>query len=307
MKIKETISNTVNENGECNPNTLWEVIKGNIRNETIKYSTHKIRENKKEELKIQNEIDVLQNKLNKAGISNKNIETITYDIDILKDKLNNIESTKINGILIRSRAEHIEYNEKNTKYFSNLEKHKAQSKTIYTLVENGEEIKEGKDILKIARNYFQKLYTKQNNNKNKIIFNTDPINKLNDAEKNKIEGKLNEHECYTALQDMENNKSPGSDGLSVEFYKWFWNDLKIYLISSINYSFENSNLTYLQKQGIITLLPKHGKDQKNISNWRPISLLNVDHKISTKAIANRIKTVLPNLITNNQTGLLLKL
>ena len=40
-KIKQTISNTVNENKECNPNTLWEVIKGNMRNETIKYSTLK--------------------------------------------------------------------------------------------------------------------------------------------------------------------------------------------------------------------------------------------------------------------------
>ena len=61
---------------------------------------------------------------------------------------------------------------------------------------------------------------------------------------------------------MENNKSPGSDGLSVEFYKCSWNDLKIHLISSINYSFENSNITDFQKQGIITLLPKHGKDLK---------------------------------------------
>ena len=58
---------------------------------------------------------------------------------------------------------------------------------------------------------------------------------------------------------MENNKSPGTDGLSVKFYKCFWNDLKINFISSINFSFENSNLTDLQKQGIITLLPKHGK------------------------------------------------
>ena len=57
--------------------------------------------------------DVLQNKLNKAGISNENIETVTNDMDILKDKVNNIETTTINGILIRSRAEHIEYNEIN--------------------------------------------------------------------------------------------------------------------------------------------------------------------------------------------------
>jgi len=43
----------------------------------------------------------------------------------------NKDSTKINGILIKTRAEHIEKNKRNTKYFSNLEQHKTQSKTIY--------------------------------------------------------------------------------------------------------------------------------------------------------------------------------
>jgi len=40
-KIKQTINNTVNENKEWNPNSVWKVIKGNIRNETIKYSSLK--------------------------------------------------------------------------------------------------------------------------------------------------------------------------------------------------------------------------------------------------------------------------
>ena len=58
---------------------------------------------------------------------------------------------------------------------------------------------------------------------------------------------------------MKNNKSPGSDGITTEFYKIFWNDIKTYLINSLNYSLQNSELTDLQKQGIITLLPKSGK------------------------------------------------
>ena len=39
-----------------------------------------------------------------------------------------------------------------------------------------------------------------------------------------------------------------------------------------------------------------------MENWRPISRLNVDYKIATKAIANRVKKVLPKLIHNSQTG-----
>jgi len=101
---------------------------------------------------------------------------------------------------------------------------------------------------------------------------------------------------------MANNKSPGSDGLTVEFYKIFWSTLKEHYIKSINYSFENGELTALQKQGIITLIPKSDKDLDYISNWRPISLLNIDYKVATKAIANRIKKVLPLIISFDQTG-----
>ena len=49
-------------------------------------------------------------------------------------------------------------------------------------------------------------------------------------------------------------------------------------------------------------LKKKGKDRSLLENWRPISLVNVDTKIMTKAIATRIKNVLPDIIHCDQTG-----
>ena len=86
---------------------------------------------------------------------------------------------------------------------------------------------------------------------------------------------------------MKNKKSPGSDGITVEFYKLFWNDVKEFYINSINYSFQTGSLADLQKQSIITLLSKQNKDITSLENWRPISQLNVDYKIATKAIGKR--------------------
>ena len=80
--------------------------------------------------------------------------------------------------------------------------------------------------------------------------------------------------------------------------------LKEFYLKSINFSYVNGSLTQLQKQGIINLIPKKDKDLSNLNNWRPISLLNVDYKIATKAIANRIKDVLQTLIHGSQTGFL---
>ena len=79
-------------------------------------------------------------------------------------------------------------------------------------------------------------------------------------------------------------------------------EIKEYYLKSINFSFQNKELRELQKQGIITLLPKTGKDISVLENWRTISLLNVDNKIATKVIANRMKNVLPKLIPESQIG-----
>ena len=57
-----------------------------------------------------------------------------------------------------------------------------------------------------------------------------------------------------------------------------------------------------QKQAVITLIEKKGKDRSFLENWRPISLVNVDAKIMSKVLATRIKNVLPDIIHHNQSG-----
>ena len=57
-----------------------------------------------------------------------------------------------------------------------------------------------------------------------------------------------------------------------------------------------------QRRGIISLIPKKGKDKTILENLRPISLLNVDYKILTKVVANRIEKTKPILINPDQTG-----
>ena len=165
------------------------------------------------------------------------------------------------------------------------------------------ELNDRKEILNEVRSFYEKMYTEQIVDEEKMNQMINNISvKLNVEEKNDIEGPLTEYECACALRNMNNNKSPGSDGITTEFYKIFWNDIKSFYIKSLNYSFENGSLTTLQKQGIISLLPKKDKNLDDLKNWRPLTLLNTDYKIATKAIANRIKKYLPNLIDCSQTG-----
>jgi hypothetical protein len=101
---------------------------------------------------------------------------------------------------------------------------------------------------------------------------------------------------------MKNGKSPGNDGFPVEFYKIFWHDIKQILLACFSCSYMEGHLTVSQRQGVLTLLPKPGKDTRLLKNWRPISLLNTDYKILSACIANKIKPHLPKLINRDQTG-----
>ena len=57
-----------------------------------------------------------------------------------------------------------------------------------------------------------------------------------------------------------------------------------------------------QRQAIIKLIEKKDRDERFIKNWRPISLLNVDSKIISKALSEKLKEVLPDLISSQQTA-----
>ena len=101
---------------------------------------------------------------------------------------------------------------------------------------------------------------------------------------------------------MKNEKSPGSDGLTKEFYECFFNEVSNILITALNHSFTTGKLSTSQCQAPITLIEKKGKDKRFMKNWQPISLINVDTKIASKALAARMENVLTSIVHCNQTA-----
>ena len=74
------------------------------------------------------------------------------------------------------------------------------------------------------------------------------------------------------------------------------------LVSVFNYAFEVGELSSSQKQAVITLIQKKDRDSMLIKNWRPISLINVDIKIASKALAFRLRKVIHKVIHYDQTA-----
>ena len=100
---------------------------------------------------------------------------------------------------------------------------------------------------------------------------------------------------------MKNDKTPCNDELSKERYELFRDDVKIPSLASINDAFIKEELNTSEKQAVMKLILKKDRGKRFIKNMRPISLLNTDLKLILKALATRLKDILPDSISSNQT------
>lgn len=109
-------------------------------------------------------------------------------------------------------------------------------------------------------------------------------------------------DVWEAINCMQSGKTPGPDGLPVEFFKWFSSELSPLLLNMYNEALLHGQLPQTLRQASICLIPKKDKDPLCCESYRPISLLNVDCKILAKFLAKHLETVLPTLISPDQTG-----
>ena len=290
-----------------NLNLLWGMVKMKVREESLKYGTSKKKKLTKKEDDMEQAIATLEKCLSEFKVDETQRQKVWSELETKKRELEAIIEYRTKGAILRSKSQWYNEGEKNTKYFLNLEKRHCKQGTITQLkVNDNVLICTDKEILKECESFYQNLYSSKvaTGNQDGAFFFPQQEDRtgLNSDEQSLCEGELSIKECLEALKSMLPDKSPGTDGLPCEFYKVFWNDVADILINSFNYSYEIGKLSISQRRGIIKLIPKKDANLNSIKNWRPLTLLNCDYKIATKAIASRIKMFLRKLVSGDQTG-----
>ena len=82
----------------------------------------------------------------------------------------------------------------------------------------------------------------------------------------------------------------------------FWKDLQTFILRAFKVSYQEGTLPPSLCQTVIICLPKGNKPRNDLKNWRPVSITIVLYKMVTSVIATRLKNVLPDLISDCQTG-----
>ena len=221
----------------------------------------------------------------------------------LEANLATYEQEKCTGAMLRSKVLWTHESEKNTKYFLNLEKYNQSKKTINKLtINDSQTVSESKELLWAVHDFYSKLYKEDYIDaaaKTRVLNAIDST--LDEEESNVCENVLTLGEIKVAMEGLSSNKSPGNDGLTTEFYRFFWAEIGPILLQVFNKIFERGELTRVMKSGVITLIYKDKGDKTLLKNWRPISLLNVDYKIIARCMANRLKNVIGKIINPCQT------
>ena len=279
---------------------VWDLLKYETRKYTMKYCSIK----KKESCKVQKNLELELNNVEEI-LSENPSEAVQRRYEEIIGEIKQFEDTRIRGEILRSKVKWSEEGEKSSHFFLGLAKQNYVKKHMRKIEVNKEEITDPKMIQYHQKCFYENLYkTKLDTDyvASDTFTNTNSIKSLTEAEKLSCDRPIEIKECEEILATFANNKSPGNNGLTFEFYSTFRNIIKILLMESFKYAFVHKELSTSQKQGVITLLEKQGKNRKHLENWRPISLLNFDYKLLTKLLSNRIKEFLPQLIHPNQVG-----
>ena len=294
QKINMEIDNTINSCQQKTAMKTWEILKKRIKRVTVEYSRMKV----KEDNII---ISCLSEKVNEyeanLPLTKEEDELLEKTKVELEEKI--LEKTR--GVMFRSKVKWYEEGERNTKYFYSLEKAKYNAKTCYKIIDDKQrELSVPQEILHEQKRFYEELYSVDSY----VNFTMSKEQELfvpNEVKENQ-EIQITIEDLEKAIKTMNNNKTPGKDGLPIDFYKVFWTRIKRVFYDMMIEVYEEECLHVTARQGVLNLIPKVNKDTRFIKNLRPITLLNTDYKIIEKAVANKMIPALEHIIAKDQRG-----
>eukprot|EP00253_Pinus_taeda_P011568 PITA_11568 len=201
----------------------------------------------------------------------------------------------------KSRCLWLKAGDKNTSFFHNNLKLRRASSQIDKIQAEGKEIKEREEIKEATHRYFKTLLTLEDQPLDNTNFLQQVYSKISDQQNSELEKEVTEEEIREATWSMHLDKALGPDGFTIAFYKTHWDIIKKHFVRMVKNVLKKSKMGENTKASHMALIPKK-PNPLSFDQFKPISLCNSSYKIITKILTNRLKKILPSLISENQGG-----
>eukprot|EP00253_Pinus_taeda_P003190 PITA_03190 len=204
----------------------------------------------------------------------------------------------------KSRIRWLKEGERNTKFFHRTTvQRRMHNKIPFILNQEGAKVEEHEQIEEVLLNHFQQVHQEQAVDRQRAIGRiTSNIPKLVTEEHNELlMSPIQAQEVDEAMAQLKEGKAPGPDGFTTTFFHAFWDLIKEEVWQVVEESRALRWLLPSLNSTFITLIPKE-ENSLTPEKFRPIALCNVLYKVISKVIANRLKPLLPMLISPEQSG-----
>lgn len=220
-----------------------------------------------------------------------------------------VTSKKLDNLLLkqeifwaqRSRVSWLKHGDRNTKFFHSKASQRRKRNFIHGIQDqHGNWVEDIGELAEVAINYFETIFHSGTCERMEECLNTVSQRMTTDM-KEELSKPYTGEEVKAALFQMGPTKAPGPNGMNALFYQRFWhivgNDVSSAVLDFLNSGTMLPEINYTH----IVLIPKV-KSPEKMTDFRPISLCNVIYKIISKVLANRLKTILPQLISPTQSA-----
>ena len=201
----------------------------------------------------------------------------------------------------RSRINWLKEGDENTKFFHARATQRFRKNNIRGLMDDlGNWQSNAESISTTAINYFESLFTSSTPNLDDLDSVLDSVpTRVTPDMNTMLDQSFSEEEIRTALSQMSPLKAPGPDGLPPVFFQKMWSIVGSEVTEAALDCLNNGQDPSALNHTYITLIPKKN-DPLCMADYRPISLCNVVYKLVAKTLANRLKKILPLIISENQ-------
>ncbi|CAM2097210.1 unnamed protein product [Caretta caretta] len=218
-----------------------------------------------------------------------------------REELRALEDHQAQGALVRSRIRLLREMDRGSRFFYALEKTRGAKKHVTCLLtEDSAPLMDPVEMCGRARDFYTSLFSPDPTDPGACRVLWEELPMVSVGNRDRLELPLTLAEFSEALHRMPTNKSPGMDGLTVEFYRAFWDILGPDLATVWAESLQGGVLPLSCRRAVLALLPKKG-DLRDLRNWHPVSLLSTDYKIVAKAISLQLGSVMADVIHPDQT------
>ena len=278
----------------------WDVLKARFKEYSIRYGVKKAKQKRDEIKELECEIKMLDDKANASDME------IMRKVEI-QIRLDELYTEEVIGAQIRAKVDEINEVEHNAELFKAIEKSRQSNNVIESLLkEDNTETSNQNEILNEIGKFYSTLYKKscdENRNISDFLEKVNIERVLNEKQKAFLEKMPTIEEITVVIQKINEKRSPGLDGLSIEFYKTFWESFKLIYFDMIIDSWQSEILPHSTRTSVLTTI--HKTQAKNrLSNYRPLSLTNTDYKIIAAVFSERLQSVMSSIISSDQTAYL---